>query len=1017
MAEPGTSATDLPAIFDKLRQLKETFDSRSKGIEQSLADLRATLQASEPTSSERRTGRSSARRKARPPPARSRADDIISLLNRTSKAFAFFVNETRKDFAALTNETREKVNTLAKRIHTSSQVSQGPQARAEQGASTHQHREAESEDQALGNAHCDNSATSIKASRDVSSDSCSKDAPMRDYDEAQPSPSGSTATIAATASASQSAPRQATVADSRPDLCASSDHQHGAPAINPTPDSQSDGSIDQNPTTPGKQEREPGGRDSDTLMTDAEQPTCGRQDLAKRAAGTTAVTLPQAHEGEGGPRPIVVNDQPAKSPGPEDGTDRLVSMSTPDRHTTTPLLIPDPASRGPPPNDSTAAEEQPLGETVSSRGDTASSQVSTPSPSSGTTPQGSDTTEDTSRVSTPDTHLTSPDTSVLGSTPKLTLSEADMGERLVEALGRIKRDDSMHKISAPNLPIDLDLLKAEFSAPNHDCQYAANTFVPGPEREGYTNVHISERRSDFAWPDFSDEVAIPTKEEARKWLDDFCNNPPEKTIPYFSGHLHIPAYERLLNPGPAILGNPKLADLHRPYWHIGGDRSANRFHIEDYNCSEDERPCGLRSANLVFKGVKVWIGIKRHHTKKFEAFIAKNWACNGCSQRVGHQSLLIAPWRLEREGIDFVIEVQGPMELVDPGYGLYHGIVNMGSCIAMSMNYMLPGDRLKSTALRQCGDCGVPDDTVVHVPSHKQPKARKLLPSSPPYEQSVSQPLVSELRRSHKRPAMKQAGPRRNTRACTQENKELGVEINAAKKADPLCSIPTVDRNNLPPLQTEVLVRAASIRSKVAVDQLVVLTRELTQQCSNLPEPEDSIDRQIIALKQGIGKSALSKFRVRLAQARLARVVDDEKESLGRRCASHTDLKSRAEHYGVDHIHFHLQQGRQWIKLCGPHEGLLPLILLSPWSRTFNVTSRGWEELIQVRNAEKLEAFHKLLDDPLTQDLDAAGRIFLGILDGGQKAVGWELALNGAEQAEDLDLALKSYMKLRQTSS
>ncbi|RSL81472.1 hypothetical protein CDV31_017033 [Fusarium ambrosium] len=330
MAEPGTQAPDFPAIFDKHRRFEETLNSRFKGIEQSLADLLATFQASEPTSSERRTGRSSARRKARPPPARSRADDIISLLNKTSKAFAALTNETRKDFAALTNETREKVNTLAKGIHTSSQVSQGPQARAEQGASTHQHREAESEDQALGNAHCDNSATSIKASRDVSSDSSSKDAPMRDYDEAQPSPSGSTATIAATASASQSAPRQATVADSRPDLCASSDHQHGAPAINPTPDSQSDGSIDQNPTTPGEQEREPGGRDSDTLMTDAEQPTCGRQDLAKRAAGTTAVTLPQAHEGEGGPRPIVANDQPAKSPGPEggpeDGTDRLVSM-------------------------------------------------------------------------------------------------------------------------------------------------------------------------------------------------------------------------------------------------------------------------------------------------------------------------------------------------------------------------------------------------------------------------------------------------------------------------------------------------------------------------------------------------------------------------------------------------------------------------------------------------------------------------------------------------------------------
>ncbi|RSL78092.1 hypothetical protein CDV31_017285, partial [Fusarium ambrosium] len=426
MAEPGTPAPDIPAIYARLRRFEETFDSRSKGIEQSLADLRATLQAGEPISS-------------------------ASLLNKTSEDFASFVNDTRKDFTALANETHEKVNALAERVHPLPQASQEPQARAEKNGSLITHgalgqeqgdpgrevQQSSADDATYGltrtsaghlvrkDAHGDNSVSSMEASRDT---------PMRDYYQVQPSLPGSTATTVATASASQSAPGQATVADSRSDLRAPSDHQHGTPAIHLTPDSQSDGSIGQNPTTSGEQEREPGGHDPDTLMTDAEQPTCGRQDLAKRAAGATVVTSPRAHEGEGGPRPIAANDQPAESPGPEegpeDGTDRLVGMSTPDRHKTTPLLIPNPASRGPSPNDSTAAEEQPLGETVSSRGDTASSPVSTPSPSGGTTAQGSDTTEDTSRASTPDTHLTSPDTSAPGSTPKLTLSEADMGERL-----------------------------------------------------------------------------------------------------------------------------------------------------------------------------------------------------------------------------------------------------------------------------------------------------------------------------------------------------------------------------------------------------------------------------------------------------------------------------------------------------------------------------------------------------------------------------------------------------------
>ncbi|KPM39125.1 hypothetical protein AK830_g7453 [Neonectria ditissima] len=60
-----------------------------------------------------------------------------------------------------------------------------------------------------------------------------------------------------------------------------------------------------------------------------------------------------------------------------------------------------------------------------------------------TTPnsRGSDTTEDTSRATTPNTRVASPDASVLGSPPRFTLSAGDMGEGLVEALGRIIKGD------------------------------------------------------------------------------------------------------------------------------------------------------------------------------------------------------------------------------------------------------------------------------------------------------------------------------------------------------------------------------------------------------------------------------------------------------------------------------------------------------------------------------------------------------------------------------------------------
>ncbi|KAJ3469812.1 hypothetical protein MRS44_003877 [Fusarium solani] len=765
---------------------------------------------------------------------------------------------------------------------------------AAQGASAHQRREAESEDQALATAHGDNSATSIEASRDTSSDGSNEDTPMRDYDEVQPSPSGSTATAASAASTSQSAPRQATAADSRPD------HQHGTPATNPTPGCQSDGSIDRSPTTSGEQEREPGGHDPGTLMTDAEQPTCG-QDLAKRAA-----------------------------------------------------------------------EEQPLGETVSSCGDTASAQVGTPSPSSGTTPQGSDTTEDTSRVSTPNTHHTSPD-----SPPMTRLSSAGMGDMLVTALAKATEQEAVRTFSVPL--VDIDLRRLQDSVNMRGLQTTTVRYEHAPEGKGYVRVIASQDKPHFDWSAFSMVIKRPTIEEARDIIENAIQNPPLGDISYLMGHS--PALDRCfepLVPGPAILDNPDLHDLHSQYHHIGNHLSANRFHWEDMTSNPA--------------------------TGSFSGFRSYNEA-------IGHQNLLVAPTTLDKEGIEYNIDVVGRGQARRTKPGEIHSILNYGACAARSINDMSPEDKLVIETLKYCKKCGLNG-------AYEKYGAQLVAPPGP--MASARTPLVSEAPkapRAPKRPATKQAGPGINTRARTEKSEKLGEQISAAKKADPLCSIPAVDLYHPSPLQTEVLVRAASIRSKLAVDQLVVLTRELTKPCSSPPEPQDSIDSKIIALKQCVDKSALSRFRVRLAQVCLARVVDDEKESLGRRCASHTDLEPRAKRYGVDNIHYHLQQGRQWIKICGPYQGLLPLILLSPSSKKFNLTTKGWEELVQVGNYEKLEAFHKLFDDPLAQDLDAAGRIFLGILDGGQKAVGWELALSGAEQAEDLASAVKSYRKLSQTSS
>ncbi|KAM6512243.1 hypothetical protein FSOLCH5_009962 [Fusarium solani] len=618
---------------------------------------------------------------------------------------------------------------------------------AAQGASAHQRREAESEDQALATAHGDNSATSIEASRDTSSDGSNEDTPMLDYDEVQPSPPGSTATAASAASTSQSAPRQATAADSRPD------HQHGTPATNPTPGCQSDGSIDRSPTTSGEQEREPGGHDPGTLMTDAEQPTCG-QDLAKRAA-----------------------------------------------------------------------EEQPLGETVSSCGDTASAQVGTPSPSSGTTPQGSDTTEDTSRVSTPNTHHTSPD-----SPPMTRLSSAGMGDMLVTALAKATEQEAVRTFSVPL--VDIDLRRLQDSVNMRGLQTTTVRYEHAPEGKGYVRVIASQDKPHFDWSAFSMVIKRPTIEEARDIIENAIQNPPLGDISYLMGHS--PALDRCfepLVPGPAILDNPDLHDLHSQYHHIGNHLSANRFHWEDMTSNPATGSfSGFRSYNEVYfgPGFKLWYSIAMHHTEKFNDLIRKISKCNDCNQAIGHQNLLVAPTTLDKEGIEYNIDVVGRGQARRTKPGEIHSILNYGACAARSINDMSPEDKLVIETLKYCKKCGLNG-------AYEKYGAQLVAPPGP--MASARTPLVSEAPkaprapRAPKRPATKQAGPGINTRARTEKSEKLGEQISAAKKADPLCSIPAVDLYHPSPLQTEVLVRAASIRSKLAVDQLVVLTRELTKPC------------------------------------------------------------------------------------------------------------------------------------------------------------------------------------------
>ncbi|KAM5348932.1 hypothetical protein ACJ41O_008755 [Fusarium nematophilum] len=598
---------------------------------------------------------------------------------------------------------------------------------------------------------------------------------------------------------------------------------------------------------------------------------------------------------------------------------------------------------------------------------------------------GSDTADGASTASTTDTHLTSPDASQASGPPsEFTLSEADMGEGFTEALEKIiTRPDFDNEISVPTFSttIDLDLIKAELSSKNNDWQYAANTFKPGP---GYTHVYVSKKKSLFKWPDFSKAAKVPTHEEARKWLDNFFDSPPEDPVPYFCGHLDIP-YNNLLNPGPGILNEPELADLHQPYWHIGADKSANRLHWEDLSHFHGEIVCGLRAANLVLVGVKLWILIATHHTKKFETLIRKRWKCGECSQGPGHISVLLSPSKLEQEGIDFVIKICPPGKMIDTRLCQYHGIVNMGPCIAMSINHTRPGDRLISESLRRCGLDGVSPFAIRHgvplVPSpassdspepasSNDPERRKL-PSSGPAKRKAQEELANTTPK---------------TRASTEAKRKLRK---VKEDISTIYRAPKIDHSNPSLLEVAAFKRAAAVRSSLMIRQFMDLVREWREQQSNFvgnPD-QDLLDQAVEFLKFNMGKSKLSKFRLRLAQMRLAQTAEKAKGPI----QIHHEpgyLDDLASKHDMDKntLKRHISNGKMWSSICGPYDGLLAFIPLDSCN-DLRITKAEWMDL--VRN--NLATFHHLLDDSYTHNICSAGKTFEDmVISGSQVVFGWE---------------------------
>ncbi|KAG8664265.1 uncharacterized protein FPOAC1_013972 [Fusarium poae] len=153
-----------------------------------------------------------------------------------------------------------------------------------------------------------------------------------------------------------------------------------------------------------------------------------------------------------------------------------------------------------------------------------------------------------------------------------------------------------------------------------------------------------------------------------------------------------------------VLVEPLLEDIWEPHYHVGDDMSRAAIHTEYMSSREKGGTLhGLRSANAVLVGIKIWVLISLEAETKVKSFVYENfrdpWKCD---RAISHIKILVSSSRLDAQGIAYTIKNGYPGNLVLTEQAQHHMAVNMGPCIAESVNLGLTGDSIRSPDFARC---------------------------------------------------------------------------------------------------------------------------------------------------------------------------------------------------------------------------------------------------------------------------------------------------------------------------
>ncbi|RYC81161.1 hypothetical protein BFJ63_vAg15960 [Fusarium oxysporum f. sp. narcissi] len=579
-------------------------------------------------------------------------------------------------------------------------------------------------------------------------------------------------------------------------------------------------------------------------------------------------------------------------------------------------------------------------------------QSPSPSPTSEVSDTASEGVDRNTRTNTPPMIQFTPSNRSRSGPPAttVTLTPADM-EMLVPKLAEMEREGDSQHFSVPLRNVDLAHMQERVKTTDEKWQTTSTRYEAGPKGEGYARIYVSSSRPPINWEGFTGECKRPTLTEIESIFEKYVLDPPQEDIPYYIGNLDILPRERL-DPGPEITGNPDLKDLHVAYHHIGGPGSGNRTHGEDIK--------NFRSYNEVYfgPGYKLWLAIKKHHIAKFNAFVEANWRCCKCDQFVSHQSLLLAPSRLKKEGIDYIVAAVGRGEAFYTLPGQQHAIINFGHCAAHSINYVPPGEKIDFSQVIACTEDGM------YAIGKKYGKI-----TASPHE------LAQANKRKEHQQLSKNASTK-VTRTNTAPQREL-AEIEQGLAGIPYRRI-QIDRQHPSTAELNVYKQVAAVRSIMAIQQFITLVKDWKNEEAtvHIDKTQDKLNQSVESVKFFEGRTKLSKFGLRLTQRKLAREADKVKGPIQKQLKPGFLDKLAVDHCMTkDRLKDHIQEGRQWNFICKSHDGLLPFILLDS-KNPFGIKKQNWTNLCRKEFTKEANAFRSLLDDEYMRNLCEAGRTF-----------------------------------------